>query len=109
MQAVCAVLEQLLCEGVLRYYATSLETEAVEQAMVVDWENHRLRVMRPEHLAATALTVGRPKDRARLVYLAELPDFDHARFAGILSRHELHDRWHNWVTALGLCQSTASP
>lgn len=84
--------------------ATGLETEAVEQAMVVDWENHRLRVMRPEHLAAIALTVGRPKDRARLVYLAELPDFDHSRFTDILLRHGLRDRWLNWATALGLSQ-----
>jgi hypothetical protein len=82
--------------------ATALETEAVKQAMVVDWENHRLRVMRPEHLAAIALTVGRPKDRARLVYLAELPDFDHVRFADIVLRHELKDRWENWAKALGL-------
>jgi len=82
--------------------ATGLETEAVEQAMVVDWENHRLRVMRPEHLAAIALTVGRPKDRARLVYLAELPDFDYSRFDDILLRHGLLDRWQNWATALGL-------
>ena len=85
--------------------ATGLETEAVEQAMVVDWENHRLRVMRPEHLAAIALTVGRPKDRARLVYLAELPDFDYSRFADIRLHHGLQDRWHNWATALGLSQN----
>jgi hypothetical protein len=84
--------------------ATGLETEAVEQAMVVDWENHRLRVMLPEYLAAIALTVGRPKDRARLVYLAELPDFDYSRFADILLRHGLQDRWQNWATALGLSQ-----
>ncbi|MCX6872295.1 MAG: hypothetical protein NTW21_00575 [Verrucomicrobia bacterium] len=177
MQAVCDVLEQLLCEGTLRHYAiggataagfhgeplatrdvdvfvfidppagsllvtldplfsrlaqlgfsefdeegllihglpvqllsaaTGLETEAVEQAMVVAWENHRLRVMRPEHLAAIALTVGRPKDRARLVYLAELPDFDHSRFAEILRRHGLQDRWQNWATALGLGQNQNS-
>jgi len=79
-----------------------LETEAVEQAIVVDWENHRLRVMRPEHLAAIALTVGRPKDRARLVYLAELQDCDYFRFEDILVRHRLQDRWHGWARALGL-------
>jgi hypothetical protein len=54
---------------------------------------------------AIALTVGRSKDRARLVYLAELPDFDYSRFADILLRHGLQDRWHNWATALGLSQN----
>jgi hypothetical protein len=79
-----------------------LETEAVEQALIAEWGHHRIRVMRPEHLAAIALTVGRPKDRARLVYLVELPGFDRSRFTGILQQHDLHDRWRQWATALGL-------
>lgn len=82
--------------------APGLETEAVEQAMLVEWEDHRLRVMRPEHLAAIALSVGRPKDRARLVYLAELPDFDFDVFMPILSRHGLGSQWHQWAAALGM-------
>ena len=36
--------------------------------MIVEWESHTLRVMRPEHLAAIALSVGRPKDLARRSY-----------------------------------------
>ena len=82
--------------------APGLESEAVEQALIVEWENHTLRVMRPEHLAAIALSVGRPKDRARLVYLAELPDFNFPAFREILSRHQLLNRWHQWANALGL-------
>jgi len=80
----------------------SLESEAVDSAMVVEWDEHRMRVMRPEHLAAIALTVGRPKDRARLVYLAELPQFDSARFIDVLTRHGLSAQWHQWASALGL-------
>jgi hypothetical protein len=79
-----------------------LESEAVDSAMVVCWDLHQMRVMRPEHLAAIALTVGRPKDRARLVYLVELPEFDRERFSDILRRHGLHDRWLQWSNALGL-------
>jgi hypothetical protein len=79
-----------------------LESEAVEQALVAEWENHRIRVMGPEHLAAIALTVGRPKDRARLVYLVELPGFNMPHFLDILTRHGLLVRWHDWATALGL-------
>jgi hypothetical protein len=73
--------------------APGLEAEAVEQAMIVEWEDHRLRIMRPEHLAVIALTVGRPKDRARLVYLVELPDFNTESFRQILTRYQLFDRW----------------
>ena len=79
-----------------------LETEAVENAMVAEWDTHRLRVMRPEYLAAIALSVGRPKDRARLVYLAELPIFDFVSFRQILVRYKLSDLWHQWANALGL-------
>lgn len=79
-----------------------LESEAVESALVAEWEHHRVHVMLPEHLAAIALTVGRPKDRARLVYLVELPGFNRQRFADILSRHGLQKRWDEWAVALGL-------
>jgi hypothetical protein len=58
--------------------------------------------MLPEHLAAIALTVGRPKDRARLVYLVELPTFDRSKFSAILARYCLEERWNSWSTALGL-------
>jgi len=79
-----------------------LETEAVESALVVEWETHRIRIIHPEYLAAIALTIGRPKDRARLVYLVELPTFDAQVFTDILSRHRLESRWTEWATALGL-------
>ena len=82
--------------------APGLEDEAVSQASVVEWEGHRLRVMSPEHLAAIALVVGRPKDRARVVYLVSLPAFDRDRFDQILLRHGLEDRWSSWSAALGL-------
>lgn len=42
-------------------------------AIIAEWDGHKIRVMNPEHLAAIALTVGLPKDRARLVYLVEPP------------------------------------
>lgn len=79
-----------------------LETEAVEAAMSAEWDDHRVRVIRPEHLAAIALTVGRPKDRARLVYLVGLPGFDMPVFSEILARHGLSARWNQWSEALGL-------
>jgi len=82
--------------------APGLETEAVEQAMIVEWGDHCLRVMRPEHLAVIALSVGRPKDRARLVYLVELADFNVESFRQILARYQLLDRWQQWASGLGL-------
>ena len=97
--------EGLLIHGFPVQFLTAspgLETEAVEQAMIFDWDSHRARVMTPEHLAAIALTVGRPKDRARLVYLVSLPAFEREKLQEILKRHDLLDRWASWSVALGI-------
>jgi hypothetical protein len=97
--------EALLIHGFpVQFLAASpgLESEAVEQALVADWDNHRLRVMQPEYLAAIALTVGRPKDRARVVYLASLPQFRRDVFQDILRRYQLLETWRSWAQGLGL-------
>jgi hypothetical protein len=100
--------EALMIHGLPVQFLTAsgaLEEEALTEAMIVEWEGHRMRVMRPEHLAAIALTVGRPKDRARVVYLVSLDNFDKVRFQEILSRHGLTDRWTEWSAALGVVES----
>jgi hypothetical protein len=79
-----------------------LETEAVQSAALVEWGSHRMRVMSPEHLAALAIITGRSKDRARLVYLTELPDFDRPRFQKILQTYHLLEKWRDWASGLGL-------
>lgn len=97
--------EGVLIHGLpVQFLAASpgLESEAVESAMLIEWDRHQARIMLPEHLAAIALSVGRPKDRARLVYLCELPDFDQAAFLDILDRHCLTGQWQQWASALGL-------
>jgi hypothetical protein len=97
--------EALMIHGLPVQFLTAtggLEEEAVTEAMIVEWEGHRMRVMRPEHLAAIAMMVGRPKDRARVVYLVSLDSFDKVLFSGILARYGLTNRWGEWSTALGL-------
>lgn len=97
--------EGLLVHGYPLQFLTArpgLETEALEKARRIKWENHTVRVMTPEHLAAIALTVGRPKDRARVVHLVSLPGFDQSNFEEILSRHHLTPTWLSWAKALGL-------
>lgn len=94
----------LIADYPVQFLAASpgLETEALTDAVVMEWDNHQLRIIGPEHLAAMAMTVGRPKDRARVVYLVELPQFDRELFSEILKRHQLISRWKEWSSALGL-------
>ena len=82
--------------------SSELEIEAVNNADVLHWDGNTIRVMTPEYLAVIALTVGRPKDRARVVYLYELQDFQVPKFTEILKRHGLIETWLNWAKGLGL-------
>ena len=85
--------------------STPLEKEAVENAMVLTWEEHTIRVMSPEYLAAIAMAVGRPKDRARLVYLCSLQNFNEGKFTDIIQRHGLSETWSTWAKGLGLLEN----
>ena len=87
--------------------SSQLEKEAVENAMVMNWQNHTIRVISPEYLAGIAITVGRPKDRARLVYLTSLELFNNILFAEILQRHGLIKTWEAWAKGLGLKEHLA--
>lgn len=79
-----------------------LETEALEHSSSFEWEDHRLRILTPEYLAAIAVATGRPKDRARLVYLASLENFDNETFERILAKNRLLEIGRQWKSALGL-------
>src|SRR5262245_35902345 len=48
-----------------------LTAEAMEQADTADYEGVPFRVVRPDHLAVIALSVGRSKDFARVLALLE--------------------------------------
>ena len=85
--------------------STPLEKEAMENAMVLTWEEHTIRVMSPEYLAAIAIAVGRPKDRARLVYLYSLQGFKKSAFTDIILRQGLSETWSAWANGLGLLEN----
>ncbi len=70
-----------------------LLTEAVQQAVAVDFEGVPTRVMTAEHLMAIALQTGRAKDFARLLAFLESGVVDEIALAGILARHGLVDAW----------------
>ena len=84
--------------------SSALESEALREAQIAQWNDKQMRVMRPEHLAALAIQTGRPKDRARVVYLLALPRFDQAGFETIIERHGLSSAWLRWQRELGLTQ-----
>jgi hypothetical protein len=73
-----------------------LVEEALADAVTVQVEGTPARVFTAEHLAAVALQIGRPKDKARLLQFVESGAIDAGRFQDILARHGLNDRWREF-------------
>ena len=77
--------------------ATSpLVDEALADAVTVQVEGMPARVFTAEHLAAIALQIGRPKDKARLLQFVESGAIDDEHFQAILARHGLNNRWQEF-------------
>lgn len=70
-----------------------LTDDALEQAIEFEVEGETVRVFTAEHLAAIALEVGRPKDKARLLQFLDAAVVDLERFESILEKHDLSERW----------------
>jgi hypothetical protein len=79
----------------------SLTKEALAEAQYLTYdETLKVRVVRPEYLAAEATKLGRPKDIHRVATLLEFSDFDQALFRGIIEEHGLAERWKRVQNAL---------
>ncbi len=73
-----------------------LVEEALADAVTVQVEGTPARVFTAEHLAAIALQIGRPKDKARLLQFVESGAIDTGHFLAILARHDLNNRWQEF-------------
>lgn len=86
--------------------ASDLDREALAAA---DIESLRLnegtvrtRVMKPEHIVATALKIGRPKDRLRILQFIEEQAVDIQSMCGVFDRHGLLGAWASFCNAAGI-------
>ena len=70
-----------------------LTQEALEEAETADFEGIPLRVVRADHLAVIALSVGRAKDFARILGLLESNSVSREQVARLAARHGLADAW----------------
>ena len=78
--------------------ASRLDQEGLDEAVLtdlpVDAETKiQCRVLRAEHLMATALAVGRPKDYVRLTQFIQAGSYDQQYLREILERHKLSEKW----------------
>jgi hypothetical protein len=75
-----------------------LTREAMEQAETADFEGVPFRVVRADHLAVIALSVGRAKDFTRILALLESGSVSREAIARLAERHGLAEAWRRFET-----------
>ena len=73
-----------------------LTQEAMEHAETADFEGVAFRVVRADHLAVIALSVGRAKDWARILALLESGGVSQEAIKSLAARHGLADAWQRF-------------
>jgi hypothetical protein len=88
--------------------ANELDAAALAEADEVTIEINPLegavksRVLRPEHIVATALRVGRPRDRIRIAQFLDERAVDVAALRDVIERHGLRDAWLTFCAQSGI-------
>jgi hypothetical protein len=88
--------------------ADALDAEALAQAEETEIQlgdiqgSVTTRVLRPEHLVATALRVGRPKDLIRITQFLDEKAVDSKLLCDMLARHGLRETWRNFCARAGI-------
>jgi len=83
-----------------------LDEEALEQAVEVEItlpgeKALKARVLRAEHIVATALRLGRPKDIARIDAFLEQKAVDPKQLRIVLANHHLLEAWRSFCAKYG--------
>ena len=93
--------------------ADDLQNEALAEAGDIELREHgeavTARVLKPEHLVAICLSVGRRKDLSRIVEFLERDAVDIDALCSLLSRHNLRFAWKTFCAKMSVadpCDST---
>ena len=95
--------EHVLIEGIPVQFLPvydDLIAEAVAQAAKTKYGAAEAKVVRLEYLLAIMVSVGRPKDRARIAHVLETAEPNRKRLRGVLDRHGLLKKWESlagWI------------
>lgn len=86
--------------------ASPLDEEALQKAkhvkVRVGGEDVLARVLLPEHIVATAVSVGRPKDLSRIDEFLRRKAVNVSRLCKVLTTHGLHEKWSAICRRLGV-------
>ena len=88
--------------------ASPLDAEALAQAGDVDIEIDKAegsvttRILRPEHIVANALRVGRPQDFIRVIQFLQERAVDLMRLCSLLDHYNLKREWQSFCQRAGM-------
>ncbi len=77
--------------------AGPLETEAVKQAVEVDYEGVKTKVMTPEYLIALFINAGRDKDFRKIELLLQQSQIDKDKLGMVLNRYGLREKFNKFT------------
>ena len=77
--------------------ATDLEKEAIENAILVKYNNLEIKILKPEYLIAIFVKVYRPKDKVKLIKLIDQTKIDKPFLQDILQRYGLDKKFNEFV------------
>jgi len=85
--------------------AQALDEEAIASAEQVelhpgDEKSVRTRILKPEHLVANCLLVGRPKDESRIMQFLTEHAVNTDALCGVISRHGLRHKWREFCAKM---------
>jgi len=86
--------------------ASALDEEALSEAAEVEFRSGedpviKARILRAEHVVATALKLGRLKDLARVEAFLDQEAVDLAKLKVVLQRHDLMSAWRTFLLKSG--------
>jgi hypothetical protein len=85
--------------------SNELDAEALNRAREVEFsdepESGKIPILRPEHIVATALRVGRAKDRERIIRFVEEQLVSLRELQKVLKRHNLLEEWSKFRVQMG--------
>jgi len=88
--------------------ASDLDAEALARAGEIEIPiseaegTVKTRILRPEHIVAISLGVGRPKDFLRIAQFLEEEAIDRKLLSDVLGRHGLTDAWRSFCRRAGI-------
>lgn len=92
--------EHIIIEGIPVQFIpvyNELIIEAVENAIEINYQNTKIKVVKPEYLIAIMLQTFRPKDKERIIKLVDETEIDSFFLKKILQKHRLNGKFNEFI------------